>query len=137
MAVPGNVVLSEVTSGALFVSVFQVLKSKFPQIQNVPTWVLSILWALVSVILIGYEWTPNANGGGILTISIPSFAAAIMGLWKWGEQFAINELLQGGAKIIQTTPGKTGTAVAPPAPQPYPSQPPLPPSKYSVPEAQK
>lgn len=130
MSVPGNVVLSEVTSGALFVAVQQKLKQIFPQLYSIPTWVLSALWAIVSVIIIGYEWTPNANGGGALTITVPSLTVAIIGLWKLGEQFAINEILSGGNAILQGTSGarvKSTTPVTPPTPA---GQPPLPPSKW-------
>lgn len=145
MAVPGSVELSEIASGTLFVAAQQQLRKFFPQLQNVPTWVMSIIWAVVSVLIISYEWTPNAGGGGVLTITVPSLAAAIMGLWKLGEQFALNEILYGGNEILQGTSGarvKSTAPAVPPAsapvtPQPYPSQPPLPPSKYSVPEAQK
>lgn len=155
MAVPGSVELSEITSGALFVAAQQWLKKYFPQLQGVPTWVISLIWAIVSVLIIGYEWTPNAGGGGVLTITVPSLMAAVMGLWKLGEQFALNEIIYAGNELwkgnvkpetpqhragymlSKPEPSPSLPQTQTPIPQPYPSQPPIPPSKYSMPEAQK
>lgn len=96
MAVPGDVVISEITSGALCVFVIQELKRWFPWIEGMQGWItrgLSALWALVSVILISYEWSPSANGGGSLTLVLPSLGAALMAIWHWANQFAVNEVI--------------------------------------------
>lgn len=118
MSVPGDVVLSEITSSALCVTVLQELKRWFPQIQDMPKWVLpalSIAWALISVILIGYEWTPHEGGGGVLMLTLPSFGAAIMAIWKWAEQFAVNEVIY-RTTVKPTQPASASTTPAPAVP---------------------
>lgn len=134
MSVPGSVVIEEITSGAVCVFALQELKRRFPQLEGLQPWVMrtaSAIWALISVILISYEWMPYAGGGGQLILTLPSLGGAIMAVWHWAEQFAVNE-------VVYRTAAKTGGAPGgAPAKAPVPSaQPNLPPGRYSM-EPQK
>lgn len=98
--------VTEFTSGAIFVFVLQQLK-RFPWFNSLATSIYtaaSVVWAFVSTIIVSWEWSPHPAGGGTLTLVLPSLSAALMLLWHWIEQFAIQETIQAGATNVGPKP---------------------------------
>lgn len=91
--------LTEFSSGAILVFLLQQLK-RIPWFNALAGWfytAASAVWALVSTIIVSWEWNPHPLGGGSLTIVLPSLGVALIAIWHFIEQFCINET------IYQTT----------------------------------
>lgn len=90
-----NVAMTEFTSSALVVFLMQKLKtaSWFPLIQEGRVWInrgISIGSAAFVAIGVNYTWSPESRG---LLITLPTLTAALIGLWHWLNQYALNETL--------------------------------------------
>lgn len=106
--------VTEFSSGAILVFILQRLK-RIPWFNTLSTsayTAASALWALVSTIIVSWEWNPHPAGGGTLTVVLPTLGAALMATWHFIEQFSIQEV------IYQSTAPPKGiitTAPVPPA----------------------
>ena len=103
MAIPGDVIATEITSGALCVLLIQYAKKLFPWIESSQAWIstiISAVWAFISAIIVSWEWQPTEGGGGSLLIVVPSLAGILAAIWHWANQMAANEV------IYQSTVGR-------------------------------
>lgn len=99
MALPGDVIATEITSGALCVLLIQYLKKWFPWIESSKVWISSIIsavWAFISTIIVSWQWQPTEGGGGSLLIVVPSVAGILAAVWHWLNQMAANEVIYQG-----------------------------------------
>ena len=90
-----NVAMTEFTSSAVVVFAMQKLKTAkwFPLIQDGRVWVnrlISIGGAGIVAIGVNYTWSPETRG---LLITVPTLSAALVALWHWLNQYALNETL--------------------------------------------
>lgn len=91
-----DLAITEVTSGAILVYLLQLAKKWFPQLEQAQGWILrglSAVWAIVSTILVSWEWTAHPEGGGTLTLVIPSLAVALTAIWHVLSQFSLQEII--------------------------------------------
>jgi hypothetical protein len=113
-----NVAVTEFTTSAVAVWLLQKLKSAtwFPLVQQGKVWlnrVASIVLAGVGAVGVDYTWTPNPQGGHMLTLAIPTLSVAALGGWHWLNHFVMQETI-----YQATSNGKTDGAAPVAAPVP-------------------
>jgi hypothetical protein len=93
-----NIVLTTITSSALFVLIIQWLKSSrwFPFLQHgqkLASRIASILFATAGSIGVGYVWNP---AGRQLILTLPTVWGAVVALWHIANHFATQEIIYQG-----------------------------------------
>jgi hypothetical protein len=110
-----NIVMTQFTSSALVVWGMQKLKNAkwFPVLQHGETKVsrlFSVVMAAFVAVGINYTWNPQTRG---LLITLPTLMGALLGMWHWLNQFALQETIYQATvnKISITTQPGEGPAI--------------------------
>ena len=130
--IPGDIAVTELTSAAILVYLLEVVKSLPWVQQKLGSWswlyrVASILWALVSTIVLSYEFSGNAVYGWMTASGFTALGGVALGLWHWIEQFAMQEIIYRATShdFVVNLPQPAATASTP---QAGPTTPPITPA---------
>jgi hypothetical protein len=90
-----SIPITELTSAGILVFILQQAK-RFSLLGGLGSWtyrIISILWALVSTIIVSMEWSGNLANGGTLILVLPGLGGALVALWHWISQYATQEIV--------------------------------------------
>lgn len=112
-----NIVLTTVTSSAIFVMIIQWLKnaSWFPLLQKEKKFALriaSIIFAFLGHAGASYVWNPAARQ---LVLTIPTFWSVLVYLWHVTNHYALQEITYQAVlnKTVVVTPGVQSSSASP------------------------
>lgn len=136
-----SIPITELTSAGILVVILQLVK-RIPGISSLSGWayrIISILWALVSTVIVSMEWNGNLANGGSLILILPGLGGALVALWHWISQFAAQEIIYQATAARMPAPAAEHATESAPSYLPAAATGAVPPSgrKQQLPEEEK
>jgi hypothetical protein len=126
-----SIPITELTSAGILVFLLQEAK-RIPGVGALGTWsyrIISIIWALVSTVIVSMEWNGNLTNGGSLILVLPGLGGALVAIWHFVSQYTLNEI------VYQTTANRAPAPKAIPATNPVSAPEPVRSAGYLPPQA--